>query len=1154
MPNTPERDSGSRTVSVDETTDEWLRLALDAAQMGTWAWNIQTGDIQWSDNLEAIHGMAPGSFDGTFEGYLQVLHPHDRASFQQAIRESIENKTGFRVEFRIVWPDNSVHWIMGKGRAFYDENGQPIRMVGLGMDVTERVASTEALSRANSRNSAMLESITDAFYALDRDWRFTYVNQRAEQILRCSREDLLGKSIWSEYPDTVHTIFYEEFYRASREGTTATFEFNFPPLSTWAKVRAYPSPEGLAVYIEDITDQKVQERERRWRERRTAFGAEVGAALGKIDTLQHALQACAEAMVNHLDAAFARIWTLNSEAGTLELEASAGLYTHLDGPHSRVPVGQFKIGLIAQERTAHLTNSVIGDPRVGDQEWAKREGMVAFAGYPLLVAGEVVGVMAMFSREPIPEDTLHALALAADILAQTVIRKRAEQDLRESEELWRITLRSIGDAVISTDATGNVTFMNSVAELLTGWTLAEATGKDSLDVFRIVNEKTRVEVPSPIDRVLREGTVVGLANHTVIVARHGQEYPIEDSGAPIRNEAGDLVGTVLIFRDVTESRRKEQAVQQSQERLRLVVETALDAVVEIGEDDRILEWNAQAEQTFGWSREGAVGQVLAETIIPSRYREAHRQGMQHYLEMGEGPILNQRIEITALHRDGREFPVELTITSIRTRDATTFSAFIRDMSRQKQAEEQRRQSETRFRLLVEQSPLSIQVLAPDGRMLQVNRAWEQLWGATLDDLRDYNMLQDKQLVDKGIMPFIQRAFGGEPVAIPPVLHDPQQTAHPDRTTDPNPQRWTQGFMYPVKDEAGVIREVVLIHENITEQRQAEKALSHLAAIIRSSDDAIISKDLNGIVTSWNPAAERIYGYTAQEIIGKSKSLLIPTDMPEELPHILRKIRAGERIEHYDTVRVRKDGTRINLSISVSPVHDSKGEIVGASTIARDITERMQHLREIETLNARLQRSIQETHHRVKNNLQVISALAELQTEDGEDTIPASAMQRIGQHTRTLAAIHDLLTNQAKADAHTHLISTKEAMDKLVPLLQATTGGRRIRYQVEDVRLPIRAGASLALLISETVSNAVKHGSGDIEIYLSVQEDNVRLEVCDDGPGFPPDFDWQTQANTGLSLIDSAARYDLRGRVTYKNRIEGGARVVVTIPMTALQSD
>jgi len=128
---------------------------------------------------------------------------------------------------------------------------------------------------------------------------------------------------------------------------------------------------------------------------------EVSIALTGASTQQSMLNACTEALVRHLDAAFARIWLLNEETNVLELQASSGIYTHLNGPHARVPVGAFKIGLIAAERAPHLTNNVINDPRVGDQAWAKREGMVAFAGYPLLIGERMVGVMALFARYPL---------------------------------------------------------------------------------------------------------------------------------------------------------------------------------------------------------------------------------------------------------------------------------------------------------------------------------------------------------------------------------------------------------------------------------------------------------------------------------------------------------------------------------------------------------------------------------------------------------------------------------------------------------------------------------------------------------------------------------------------------------------------------------
>jgi len=173
------------------------------------------------------------------------------------------------------------------------------------------------------------------------------------------------------------------------------------------------------------------------RARLAELTSDVGIALTRDAGLREMLQLCVEALVRHLDVAFARIWTLDDAASTLELQASAGMYTHIDGPHSRVPLGEERIGSIAQQRRPHLTNQLVSDPQFHDQEWAQREGMVAFAGYPLVVHERVLGVMAMFARQPLSEFVPKALASVASAVAVGVERKRAEEALRQSEERLR---------------------------------------------------------------------------------------------------------------------------------------------------------------------------------------------------------------------------------------------------------------------------------------------------------------------------------------------------------------------------------------------------------------------------------------------------------------------------------------------------------------------------------------------------------------------------------------------------------------------------------------------------------------------------------------------------------------------------------------------
>jgi two-component sensor histidine kinase len=216
-----------------------------------------------------------------------------------------------------------------------------------------------------------------------------------------------------------------------------------------------------------------------------------------------------------------------------------------------------------------------------------------------------------------------------------------------------------------------------------------------------------------------------------------------------------------------------------------------------------------------------------------------------------------------------------------------------------------------------------------------------------------------------------------------------------------------------------------------------------------------------------------------------------------------------------------------------------------------------HQAEIEALNTRLRRAMQERHHRIKNNLQVIAAIVEMESYD-RSGVSDKALRRINTHVRALATIHDLLTHQAKGDADMTDLNAAAMLDRLIAMLRSVTEGRRILCTTEPVLLPIQQSAALALLVNELVSNAIKHSDGNIEITLQMDEQtdgrnrktrHAILTVSDDGAGFPEGFDPQTVANTGMELIDSTARWDLRGEVSYENRPEGGARVTVTFPVT-----
>ncbi len=229
---------------------------------------------------------------------------------------------------------------------------------------------------------------------------------------------------------------------------------------------------------------------------------------------------------------------------------------------------------------------------------------------------------------------------------------------------------------------------------------------------------------------------------------------------------------------------------------------------------------------------------------------------------------------------------------------------------------------------------------------------------------------------------------------------------------------------------------------------------------------------------------------------------------------------------------------------VEMVAERSWDIIERARAGKHLVERAE---EIEVLNHRLRRAMIETHHRVKNNLQVMSSLIELQGQN--EVVSKEELLRLKQNIQALGVIHDILTREVKTGEEYEFLSIKEVLDRFLPIVQATLGQRPLLAKIEEIHLPGKHATSLAIVANELISNAVKHGKGAIELTLHSDGLKAFLEVCDDGPGFKEGFHPEHSANTGLELIENIARYDLRGNTRYLNREEGGARIIVAFPLT-----
>jgi len=446
-------------------------------------------------------------------------------------------------------------------------------MVFFVCDHTARNKAEQALAEGEKRFRLTLNNINDAVFYGDLAGNILWANRQAGILFDQPLEKLIGSPLMDCLSPEAAALA-ESRLASVRAGVTV------PQLVEFEVIR----PDGTSKWIEanvsnvvrnekligrllvgrDITQRKQTELSLVERNCLLALDAEVGQIINKHLAFRDLLQECTEAIVRHIDAAFARIWTLNVADQVLELRASAGLYTHLNGPHSRVAVGHLKIGKIASEQKPHLTNAVIGDPRIPEQEWAKREGLVAFAGFPLMRDHEVIGIMALFSRHSLSEFTMHSLGLVADRLTTAIDRQRAlEMEHIVCRQNERI-LGSMGEGIYGLNLEGKTTFVNPVGAKMLGYEVEELIGKHMHDTMHHTKPDGISPYPReecPMYAAFKDGKEHRV-DEEVLWRKDGTSFPVEYTSRPMWEE-GQLVGAVVTFQDITE--RKQIAAELLEE-------------------------------------------------------------------------------------------------------------------------------------------------------------------------------------------------------------------------------------------------------------------------------------------------------------------------------------------------------------------------------------------------------------------------------------------------------------------------------------------------------------------------------------------------------------------------------------------------------------
>ncbi len=440
----------------------------------------------------------------------------------------------------------------------------------------------------------------------------------------------------------------------------------------------------------------------------------VTEALDARGSLQLMLHNCAQAIVDSLEASFARIWTFAPKEEMLVLQASAGLYTHIDEKHSRIPIGFSKIGGIAAERKPHLTNSVQTDPSVSDPDWADIEAMVSFAGYPLLVDDKLCGVVGIFSQHPMSDATLTGLSSVSTIIANAIERKRAEMESLSLLQRMESLLDANADAVALLSLDGIMTYVNPACVKIIGTARNELLGKC---ITEFVTDPERSM--AALQKVVCEGTLHEFVAH--VRTGSGKIIDCLINASVFWDQRGNIDGVIASIRDATQRLMEEEKLRN----LASIFEHSNDAIITKSLEGIVTSWNKGAETIYGYSSAEIVGKSISQIIPAERYQEF--LSVMEKLRNGE---LLDLIETRRVRKDGAEIDVSLSISPLRNAlgEITGVSTIGRDISEKKRLRRELANRETLFREITTGALDAIICIDNSGKITVWNPAAEKIFG------------------------------------------------------------------------------------------------------------------------------------------------------------------------------------------------------------------------------------------------------------------------------------------------------------------------------------------------------------------------------------------------------------------------------------------
>ena len=484
-------------------------------------------------------------------------------------------------------------------------------------------------------------------------------------------------------------------------------------------------------------------------------------------------------------------------------------------------------------------------------------------------------------------------------------------------------VESSSDAIISVKSDGLIISWNAGAEALYGYTAAEAMGQS----ISLLVAPDRLGEETTFLAKLKEGERVA-DYETVRVCKNGRHLEVSITVSPIRDETREVVGTSAISRDISDRKRAESALRESQARSNAVIQNALDCIITIDHEDRVLEFNPAAETTFGYRRDEAMGQILNDLIIPPAFHDSHKKGMRHYLETGEGSLLNRRLEMPALRKDGSEITVELAVTAVEHSDPPQFIAYLRDVTERNRNEVALRESEERFQSIVANVPGMVYqfVVRPDGSIE---------WPFVSEGYREIREVHPETFQRDPLWP-LSLIHPDDKASFDRSLALSAQTLSPwhwegRHRLESGKIRWIQGASRPQRlPDGGTLWNGLIVDTTALKEAEAERD-----RFFTMSLDMLGTAGLDGYFKHLNPAFSETSGYTEAELLTRPFIDFVHPEDRASTAEAIESLAAGNTLVGFENRYQSKDGSYKWLEWKAAAVLE-EGLIYAA---ARDVTAR-----------------------------------------------------------------------------------------------------------------------------------------------------------------------------------------------------------------------